>query len=192
MGSGLPHQYEMQQGKSIDNRQEAGVARRSMVENSPDPALLVIWHSRTGASKAMASAASDAGKAKLVYCDAVTPEMLLSAAGYLFACPENLGTMSGAMKEMFDRNYYPVLGQIEGRPYASIIAAGSDGEGAQRQLDRIVTGWRLKRISEPIIVNFFAQTPEAILKPKLVDKLALQKCHDLGEGFSEALSQGIV
>lgn len=162
-----------------------------MAETSPNSSLLVIWHSRTGASQAMAKAASEAGKARLVHCDAVTPEMLLSAAGFVFVCPENLGSMSGAMKEMFDRNYYAVLGQIEGRPYASIIAAGSDGEGAQRQLDRIVTGWRLKRIAEPMIVNFFAQTPETIMASKTVSRSDLKQCAALGEGFGEALAQGI-
>src|SRR3546814_9393780 len=66
------------------------------------------------------------------------------------------------MKEMFDRCYYPCLGQLEGRPYATIICAGSDGENAQRQLDRIATGWRLKRVADRVIVNTAAQTPEAI------------------------------
>ena len=74
--------------------------------------------------------------------------MLLAASGYLFIGPENLAALSGAMKEMFDRCYYPCLGKLEGRPYATIICAGSDGENAQRQLDRIATGWRLKRVAE--------------------------------------------
>ncbi|MEP0191131.1 MAG: NAD(P)H-dependent oxidoreductase [Erythrobacter sp.] len=162
-----------------------------MAETPTQPCLLVVWHSRTGASEAMARAVSDAGKATLVHCDAVTPDTLLCAAGYVFVCPENLGGMSGAMKEMFDRTYYPVLGQIEGRPFTSIIAAGSDGSGAQRQMDRIVTGWRLRRISEPIICNFDAQTPEAILAPKTVSESDLKQCRRLGAGFAEALSQGI-
>ena len=139
----------------------------------------------------MARAVSDAGKATLIHCDAVTPETLLSASGYVFVCPENLGTMSGSMKEMFDRTYYPVLGQLEGSPFASIIAAGSDGSGAQRQMDKIVTGWRLRRISEPIICNFDAQTPESILASKTVSNADLKQCRALGEGFAEALSQGI-
>ena len=104
--------------------------------------LLIAWHSRTGASEALAQAAAEgAGDAALLLgADAVTPVHLLSAGGYLFVCPENLATMSGEMKEMFDRCYYPVLGRIEGRAYATMIAAGSDGEGAQRQIDRIATG----------------------------------------------------
>src|SRR3546814_8238574 len=78
------------------------------------------------------------------------------------------------MKEMFDRCYYPCLGQLEGRPYATILCAGSDGGNSQRQLDRIATGWRLRRVADRVIVNTAAQTPEAILAPKSIapDRLA--------------------
>lgn len=155
--------------------------------------LLVVWHSRTGASRAMAEAIHNgAGKrARLIAARDVSPEDLLAAEGYVFVGPENLAALSGAMKEMFDRCYYPVLGRIEGRAYASVIAAGSDGEGAQRQLDRIVTGWRLKRVAEPMIVNFAAQTPEAIMAAKRVPKANLLACRDLGEAMSEGLRLGI-
>jgi multimeric flavodoxin WrbA len=83
-----------------------------------EPRLLIIWHSRTGAAEAMARAAAEgAGKAAaLVPAAEAAPETLLAADGYLFVCPENLATMSGLMKEMFDRAYYPLLGRIEGRP----------------------------------------------------------------------------
>lgn len=93
--------------------------------------LVIVWHSRTGAARAMAEAAlaGAAGRARLLAADDVTSDDLLATSAYLFACPENLGTMSGAMKEMFDRCYYPLLGRIEGRAYASLIAAGSDGAG---------------------------------------------------------------
>lgn len=157
------------------------------------PRLLILWHSRTGASEAMARAAADgAGEAAwLVAAVAAEPAMLLAADGYLFCCPENLGSMSGAMKEMFDRAYYPVLGRIEGRAYATLIAAGSDGEGAQRQIDRIATGWRLKRVAEPLIVNLAAQTPEAISAPKQVPVASLAACRELGAGLAEGLRLGV-
>ncbi|WP_108792397.1 flavodoxin [Erythrobacter sp. Alg231-14] len=153
--------------------------------------LLVIWHSRTGASASMAKAAADHDLARLVEAPDVTPNDLLSATGYLFVGPENLGALSGAMKEMFDANYYPVLGKIEGRPYATIIAAGSDGEGAVRQLDRIVTGWRLRRIAEPRIVNFSAQTPEAILAEKSPSNKVLRDCNELGRAMVEGMLTGV-
>lgn len=129
--------------------------------------------------------------ARLIAAEAATPDLLLAARGYLFICPENLGGLSGMMKEMFDRCYYPLLGRVEGRAYATAIAAGSDGSGAQRQIDRIVTGWRLRRVAEPLIVNLSAQTPEAILAPKQLRQESLAPCHDLGAAMAEGLRLGV-
>ncbi|WP_079729447.1 flavodoxin family protein [Novosphingobium mathurense] len=158
-----------------------------------EPVLAVIWHSRTGASRAMAAqVAEGAGsRARLIAAADVLPEDLLAAGGYVFVCPENLATVSGMMKEMFDRCYYPVLGRIEGRAYATVIAAGSDGSGAQAQIDRIATGLRLKRVADPMIVNLQAQTPEEILADKTVPRERLQECRDLGAAMGEGLSLGI-
>lgn len=155
--------------------------------------LLIAWHSRTGASEAMAQAAAEgAGDvARLMPADAVAPDDLLAAAAYLFVCPENLAAMSGAMKEMFDRCYYPVLGRIEGRAYATIIAAGSDGEGAQRQIDRIAKGWRLRRVQDPVIECFDAQTPEAILAPKTVSQDRRDRCREMGAALAEGIALGV-
>ena len=155
--------------------------------------LLVVWHSRTGASRALAeAAAAGAGTgARLLAAGDTTPDDLLGAQGYLFACPENLATMSGAMKEMFDRCYYPLLGRIEGRAYASMIAAGSDGHGAQAQLDRIATGWRLRRVAEPMIVNLGAQSAQEIMAAKTVPSAVLVKARELGAALASGLEQGI-
>ncbi len=174
----------------IDNRQ-LQVLLSGMAELSTK--LLIIWHSRTGASEAMACAARDGAgdAAQLVAASDVSADDLLGAAAYLFVCPENLASMSGMMKEMFDRQYYAVLGKIEGRAYATIIAAGSDGEGAQRQIDRIATGWRLKRVADPMIVNFDAQTPETILEPKEVPEDVIGDCRSIGAALVEGADLGI-
>lgn len=155
--------------------------------------LAIIWHSRTGAAQAMASAAhaAAADKSILLQAGEVNADQLLAASGYLFVCPENLASMSGAMKEMFDCSYYPLLGQVEGRPYATAIAAGSDGRGAQAQIDRIAKGWRLRRVAEPLIVNLGAQTPEDILAQKLVKAADLELCARLGEALAEGIALGI-
>jgi len=187
--------------QAIDNRQERGpplvvMDNVAMDDTPPAPHLLVIWHSRTGASEALARAAADAAAeaspaTRLLRADAVSAADLLAAGGYLFVAPENLGSLSGLMKEMFDRTYYDVLGRIEGRPYATIIAAGSDGAGAERQLDRIVTGWRLRRMADGLIVNFAAQTPEAIAAPKSLPDKALKKCREIGGALAEGQQLGI-
>jgi multimeric flavodoxin WrbA len=164
-----------------------------MAADPAEPRVLIIWHSRTGASAALAEAAAEgAGTAAvLAHAADASSDLLLAAHGYIFCCPENLGSMSGMMKEMFDRAYYPVLGRIEARPYATIIAAGSDGAGAQRQIDRIVTGWRLRRVAEPIIVNLAAQTPEAITAPKSVSASALEQARMTGAALAEGLRLGL-
>ena len=155
--------------------------------------LLIAWHSRTGTARVMAAAAAESAgdMAVLMSAPEIEPEHFMASGAYLFVCPENLATMSGMMKEMFDRCYYPVLGRIEGRPFATAIAAGSDGEGAQRQIDRIAKGWRLKRVAEPLIVNTSAQTPDEILAEKTVACEELRKCRELGEALAEGLRQGI-
>ena len=156
--------------------------------------LLIVWHSRTGAARAMAEAAWQGargeGEARLLAADDAGADDMLAAQGYIFACPENLATMSGAMKEFFDRCYYPLLGRIEGRAYATLIAAGSDGSGAQRQIDRIATGWRLRRIAEAVIVNTAAQTAKAILAPKAVAAAELERCRALGQAIAAGLTMG--
>ena len=158
--------------------------------------LAVIWHSRTGAARAIAEAAfagaqQEGGRARLISAEAAAPADLLAAQGYLFAAPENLATLSGAMKEFFDRCYYPLLGRIEGRAYATMIAAGSDGTGAQRQIDRIATGWRLRRVAEPLIALMDAQTPEAILAPKTVPAPILTACREMGQAMAAGLALGM-
>ncbi len=159
--------------------------------------LLIVWHSRTGAARQCAEAVAQGaqsvaeGRARLVAADGAQPEDLLAARAYVFACPENLGAMSGAMKEMFDRCYYPLLGRIEGRGFASVIAAGSAGQGAQAQMERIVTGWRLRRVQEAMIVNCQAQTPEEILAPKRIDAAILRQCRELGQALAAGLEIGL-
>jgi multimeric flavodoxin WrbA len=155
--------------------------------------LLIVWHSRTGAARAMAQAACDGagGDSRMVEAGEAGAAQMLAASGFLFVCPENLGGLTGLMKEMFDRCYYPLLGRIEGRAYATAIAAGSAGQGAQAQIDRIVTSWRLRRVAEPLIVNLDAQTPEAILAAKTVAPGDLARCRDLGAALAEGLRLGV-
>ena len=172
----------------VDNRQERGNLARMHEKH-----LLIVWHSRTGASESLARAALEgAGQAgRLLRARECEPSHLLEAAGFLFVCPENLASMSGEMKEMFDRCYYPLLGRIEGRVFATIIAAGSDGEGAQRQIDRIAKGWRLRRVMEPAIVRSGAQTAEEILAPKTVESARIQSAREIGQALALGLEQGI-
>ncbi|WP_425079393.1 flavodoxin family protein [Ruegeria denitrificans] len=157
--------------------------------------LLIVYHSRTGGARQMAEAAAEAARGeadtKLVPADQAGPEDVLAADGYIFCAPENLAAISGLMKEFFDRCYYPVLGKIEGRPYAQMICAGSDGQNAARQIARIATGWRLKEVQPPLIICTQAQTPEAILARKAIPEDQLDRCREIGSALGAGLAMGI-
>jgi NAD(P)H-dependent FMN reductase len=156
--------------------------------------LLIVHHSRTGGALQMAQAAATGARreptvtVRLESATAAGPDALLEADGYLFVCPENLAALSGAMKEFFDRCYYPVLERLNGRPYATLICAGSDGTNAARQIERIATGWRLKAIAPPLIVCTRSQTPEEILRPKRIDSAELARCEEIGATLAAGLA----
>lgn len=99
--------------------------------------------------------------------------------------------MAGIMKDFFDRCYYPVLGQLNGRSYAVMICAGSDGEGAMRQLDRIALGWRLKKAAEGLIVITHAQTAERCHAIKVIEDKDLERCREVGAAMAEGLRLGM-
>jgi multimeric flavodoxin WrbA len=127
----------------------------------------------------------------LIHAGEAGANELLEADGYIFATPENLAMMSGVMKDFFDRTYYPALDCIVGRPYATLICAGSDGENAARQIHRIATGWRLKPIADPLIVCTYAQTPDEILAMKQIGEFDLQRCEEIGATLAAGLTLGI-
>ena len=177
------------------------------------PSLLVVWHSRTGASRQLAAAATRGARESLrqsqaelalpvgaggpvigvecVHARRVDARRVCAAAAYIFVAPENLASLSGVMKDFFDRTYYGVLDRVAGRPYAVIIAAGSDGQGAARQVERIATGWRLKAVAEPTIVITHAQSAEAILAPKLLPAAELERAAEIGAAMAQGLAMGI-
>ena len=160
--------------------------------------LLIVFHSMTGGTRQMAEAAAQ-GTAeaepqvavRLLHAPDARPADVLAADGYLFATPENLAAVAGLMKDFFDRTYYPALERIEGRPYAALVCAGSDGRNAARQVERICTGWRLKPVTEPLIVCTHAQTPEAISAPKVIGADDLGRCEELGAALAAGLAMGI-
>ena len=159
--------------------------------------LLIVFHSLTGGTRQMAEAAARGAaaesevQARLLPAVEAQPSDMLAADGYIFATPETLAAVSGLMKDFFDRTYYPVLERINGRPYAVLICAGSDGQNAARQIERIATGWRLRAVADPIIVCTHAQTPQAIFAPKVIGRDDLARCEELGAALAAGLAMGV-
>ena len=163
-----------------------------------DKTLLVVYHTMTDGTRQMAEAAVQGARAaservqvRSLRATDAGADVVLAADGYLFATPENLASMSGMMKDFFDRTYYAVLDRISGRPYATLICAGSDGEGAARQIDRIALGWRLKAVAPATIVITHAQTPERIRARKVIGAADLQRCAEVGAALAAGLELGL-
>ena len=160
--------------------------------------LLIVYHSLTGGTEQLVTAAAGGARreapdvdVRVLTAPQAGPEDVLAADAYVFATPENLAAIAGLMKDFFDRCYYPVLGRIEGRPYATLICAGTDGSNAARQIERICTGWRLKAAAPALIVCTHAQTPEDILAPKQIPADELKRADELGAALAAGVAIGV-
>jgi NAD(P)H-dependent FMN reductase len=160
--------------------------------------LTIIWHSRTGGTEAMVDALVDGAATaapevpiRRLHAASADADAALAAGLLVFATPENLAAMSGLLKDWFDRAYYDLLDRTQGMPYALMVCAGSDGHNAIRQVERIATGLRLRRVAEPLLVNVGAQSPQAILARKVLPEQELARCRDLGATLATGMAMGI-
>jgi len=121
--------------------------------------LLIVAHAPSENTRILRDAVKRGANSEDISGVAVTilspfsagPEDVRSADAIILGTTENLGYMSGALKDFFDRTYYAVLEQKQGLPYALYIRAGLDGTGTKRSVESIVTGLRWKAIQPPLL-----------------------------------------
>ncbi len=109
-----------------------------------------------------------AGAEDLLWCEAL-----------IMGTPEHFGYMSGALKDFFDRTFYPAEGRTEGLPVALFVSAGNDGQGTVLAVERIATGYRWKFVAPPLVV---------VGEP---DALDLERARELGATVAAGLAAGV-
>jgi multimeric flavodoxin WrbA len=147
--------------------------------------LLIVFHSQTGNTQRLAEAVQRGAArepevaTRLLRAFAAGVEDLLACDALLIGTPENLGYMSGAIKDFFDRTYYPVQGRVDHLPYAIFVSAGNDGTNTVVQIERIARGYRFKKVADAVIVRGEV-TVEGVAR-----------CEELGHAVAAGLAFGI-
>ena len=147
--------------------------------------ILIVYHSQTGNTKRMAEAVAEGaggieGTEVILKCAGETVmEDLVAADGIAFGTPENFGTMSGMMKDLFDRTFYPAQGKVFRKPYVVFVSAGNDGSGALNAVERIALGYQFRKVYDPVIA-----------KGRMTEE-AIEKCRELGAVLAAGCGLGI-
>ena len=149
------------------------------------PRLLIVYHTQSGNTSQLAAAVLRGAQSEtgvtttLKRAFDTTLDDLLGCQALLIGTPENFGYMAGAIKDFFDRTYYPAEGKTVALPYAIFVSAGNDGRGAVAQIERIATGYGWKPVAEALIVR------------KEVTADDLSKAEELGAALAAGLALGI-
>ncbi len=149
--------------------------------------LLVVFHSRSGGTEAMTDAvvaganddAIEGVEVRVQRAFDTTVDDVRACNGIVLGTPENFGYMAGAIKDFFERIYYPLLDETPGLPYGLFVKASTDGDGAVRSVERIVAGLRWKLVVPPVVV---------------VGDLGpgdLERCQELGATIAAGLEAGM-
>ncbi|MDQ1510117.1 MAG: hypothetical protein QOG50_1961 [Actinomycetota bacterium] len=149
--------------------------------------LLVVFHSRSGGTEAMTDAvvaganddAIEGVDVRVQRAFDTTVDDVRTCNGIVLGTPENFGYMAGAIKDFFERIYYPLLDETPGLPYALFVKASTDGVGAVQSIERIVAGLRWKLVVPPVVVV-------GDLGPA-----DLERCQELGATIAAGLAAGM-
>jgi len=157
------------------------------IETMTRKRLLIVCHAPSANTARLRDAVVDGARAPEIEGVEVVPltpfeagpEAVCAAGAVLLGTTENLGYMSGALKDFFDRIYYPCLEETQGLPYALWIRAGHDGTGTRRAVEAIATGLRWRAVQEPLICR------------GAFEEAFVAQCRELGMAMAAGLEAGV-
>lgn len=149
--------------------------------------ILIVYHSQGGNTQKMAAAVAEGAKeiveVRVILKKAfdTVEEDLIACDGLVIGSPEYFGTMSGAVKDLFDRTYEKLRGhkRIFRKPYAVFVSAGNDGSGALAHIEKICLGYQFKKVQSPVV----SRGP--------VTETVLSQCRELGRTMAAGCELGI-
>jgi multimeric flavodoxin WrbA len=147
--------------------------------------ILIVYHSQTGNTRRMAEALAEGAAGiegtavRLQRAEETVTEDLVAADGIAFGTPECFGTLSGMLKDLFDRTFYAAQGRVFRKPYLLFVSAGNDGRGAVAAVERIALGYPFKKVYEPLVAR------------GEVTAEVLEKCRELGGTLAAGCDLGI-
>ena len=167
--------------------------------------ILVVHHSASGGTRRLVTAFCEGAcqtegvSVTTRSAEVATADEVRRADALVIATPENFGYMAGSVKAFFDRVFYACMADtthhgggteslVAGRPYSVLVCAGNDGTGAMQSVDRIVTGWRMRKAHPGIIarrVGGEAGSSRGALRDD-----DIHASHELGQLFAEGLLMG--
>ena len=151
------------------------------------PRLLIVSHAPSEHTRALTAAVARGARhpdisgveAEVAQPLETGPEAVIGADGLILGTTENFGYMSGAMKDFFDRIFYPCQEVTESLPWALFVRAGNDGRGARTSIERIVAGLNWKQVQAPLICR------------GAWDEAFLRDCEELGMTMAAGLEADI-
>lgn len=151
----------------------------------PSRKMLIVFHSQSGNTKKLALAV-ERGALKIPGTDVAAKTASSVNSGDLMECdvfvvcsPEYFGYMAGAVKDLFDRTYEEVRPNMSGKSYCLVVSAGNDGSGAVNSMERIISGFKMKKIQETLIFK------------GNIGVAYLESCLQLGETVAAGMDLGI-
>jgi len=117
--------------------------------------VLVVYHSGTGNTKAMAQAVAEGVKevagveALLKEAEQVSVSDLVNADALAFGSPTYFSYMAGVVKAIFDKAYLS-RSQIRGKPFAAFASGGGGEVKSVQSIESVAASCGLRKVSEGV------------------------------------------